>query len=39
MPDTTVQLPDGRNLLIPEGTTPDQMAQLRNTLSVRYEKV
>lgn len=36
MPDTTVQLPDGRNLLIPEGTTPDQMAQLRNTLSVRY---
>lgn len=36
MPDTTVQLPDGRTLLIPDGTTPDQMAQLRNKLATKY---
>lgn len=36
MPDTTVQLPDGRTLLIPDGTTPDQMAALRNKLAVKY---
>lgn len=36
MPDTTVQLPDGRTLVIPDGTSLDKMAQLRNKLAVRY---